>query len=180
MLPSGNDAAFTVAEYFSNVIFKAKYEKMPIKAQEKIRSYAYARHPIRFFLHEMNCLARDMGMKDSYFDSPHGLSNRWNVSSVADMAKLTYACMKIPMFRKIVATPKLETKARESTIKNKTRYRWTSTNKMLGSRLDIDTGKYLPKNDWVKGCKTGITQAAGPCFAGYFERTCLSGHPTLE
>ena len=116
-------------------------------------------------------------MKDSYFDSPHGLSNRWNISSVADVAKLSYVCMKIAMFRKIVCTPKLETRANN---KAKTKYVWKTTNKMLGSRLDPGTGKFLAKNDWVKGCKTGITQAAGPCFAGYFERTCLSGHPTLE
>jgi D-alanyl-D-alanine carboxypeptidase len=32
MLPSGNDAAYTVAEYFSNVIFEAKYKKMPAKS----------------------------------------------------------------------------------------------------------------------------------------------------
>ena len=31
MLPSGNDAAFTVAEYFSHVIYEAKYKKMALK-----------------------------------------------------------------------------------------------------------------------------------------------------
>jgi D-alanyl-D-alanine carboxypeptidase len=25
----------------------------------------------------------------------------------------------------------------------------------------------------VKGCKTGITQSAGPCFSGYFERNLI-------
>ena len=66
------------------------------------------------------------------------------------MAKLTYVCMKIPLFRKIVATPKLETRSK------KNRYLWKTTNKMLGTEK-TDTGKWVAKNEWVKGCKTGIT-----------------------
>lgn len=180
MLPSGNDAAYTVAEYFSNVIFEVKYKKMPQKHQEKIRSFAYQRHPIRFFLNEMNCYAKELGMKESYFDSPHGLMNRFNVSTVADMAKLMHVCMKIPMFRKVVSTTRIDTRAKESVNKVKTRYMWKTTNKLLGTRMDQETGKWVARCEGVKGCKTGITPAAGPCFAGYFERRCFVGHPTLE
>lgn len=78
MLPSGNDAAFTIAEYFSNMLFDFKYCQLPIKEQEKIRSFSYERHPIRFFLREMNVYAKELGMKDTHFDSPHGLANRFN------------------------------------------------------------------------------------------------------
>ena len=62
----------------------------------------------------MNVYAKELGMKDTYFDSPHGLMNRFNQSTVADMAKLTYECMQIPLFRRVVGTHKLETRARLS------------------------------------------------------------------
>jgi len=96
-------------------------------------------------------------MKDSYFDSPHGLMNRFNLSTVADMAKLTYVCMKIPMFKKVVGTCRMDTRAKESANKVKTRYRWTTTNKILGTRMCQDTGKWVARCEGVKGCKTGIT-----------------------
>ena len=40
-------------------------------------------------------------------------------------------------------------------------YKWVNTNKLLGVF------------DGLKGCKTGVTQAAGPCFAGYYEKDGL-------
>lgn len=181
LLPSGNDAAYTLAEYFSNVVYEAKYSKMAPRVVDKIRSFSYARHPICFFLAEMNGYAKELGMKDSYFDSPHGLANRFNMSTVADMAKLTHVCMKNPLFKKVVGTHRLETRARGTTNNNvRTRYRWTSTNKLLGTRLDTETNKQEPKFAGVKGCKTGITPSAGPCMSSYFERVLHTGHPTLE
>ena len=42
--------------------------------------------------------------------------------------------------------------------KNLTTYTWENTNKLLGSV------------DGVIGCKTGITDAAGPCFCGGYEK----------
>jgi len=70
--------------------------------------------------------------------------------------------MKIDAFRKVVATKIYETQALEGSPKDEnsgavTTYNWENTNKLLG---------------WCEGligCKTGITAAAGPCFAGYYE-----------
>lgn len=42
-----------------------------------------------------------------------------------------------------------------------TKYRWENTNKLLGKE-----GGFI-------GCKTGITDAAGPCFAGFYEKDGL-------
>lgn len=36
-------------------------------------------------------------------------------------------------------------------------YIWENSNKLLG------------KHEGILGCKTGITNSAGPCFAGYYE-----------
>ena len=51
-----------------------------------------------------------------------------------------------------------ETEAIKSPKEKLTRYRWENTNKLLGRDLGFI------------GCKTGITNAAGPCFAGFYER----------
>ena len=64
---------------------------------------------IRFFLNEMNIVAKKIGMKNTYFDSPHGLSNVNNVSTAYDMAVLACHCMKNDLFCEIVKTPYLET-----------------------------------------------------------------------
>lgn len=40
---------------------------------------------------------------------------------------------------------------------DKSHYRWDTTNKLLGKR-----------DHWI-GCKTGVTDPAGPCFSGYYE-----------
>lgn len=94
----------------------------------------------------------------TFYDSPHGLMNKNNWSSAEDQAILISECMKIDAFRKVVGTKIYETKSYASTNPNGlTNYKWENTNKLLG------------KMDGMLGCKTGITDAAGPCFGGYYE-----------
>lgn len=174
MLPSGNDAAFSIAEHFGNILVEFKYSKCSPAVRDKVKSFYYGnKHVMRFFLKEMNLHAKELGMNDSYFDSPHGLMNRFNQSTVNDMAKLTHACMQIPLFRTVVAVHKLETRARVSKDQKLTRYRWTNTNKLLGNRRNLENKQLEAICEGVKGCKTGITQSAGPCFSGYFERNLI-------
>ena len=47
---------------------------------------------------------------------------------------------------------------RASNTKKPTQYNWENTNKLLSTV------------DGFIGCKTGITEAAGPCFCGGYER----------
>lgn len=97
-------------------------------------------------------------MYSTYYDSPHGLMNVSNYSTAEDQALLVTECMKSDMFRKVVGTVTYETKALSSfEKKNSTLYQWQNTNKLVG---------VMPG---LIGCKTGITQAAGPCLAGYYE-----------
>lgn len=98
-------------------------------------------------------------MENTQYDSPHGLMNKSNYSSAEDQAILVSECMKIDPFRKIVGTKVFETKAISGfNKKDLTQYRWENSNKLLGNM------------DGLIGCKTGITNAAGPCFAGYYEK----------
>ncbi len=56
MLPSGNDAAFALAQYFGYKLFTKKYTPNDIA---RIRSYQFDYHPYyaKYFLKEMNLYA---------------------------------------------------------------------------------------------------------------------------
>lgn len=84
--------------------------------------------------------------------------NKHNYSTAHDIVLLADKCMRNEVFRKVVGTKYHETYAITSRREKVTRYRWENTNKLL----DADEG--------IIGCKTGITNAAGPCFAGYYEK----------
>ena len=90
--------------------------------------------------------------------------NKLNISSAYDVAILVTECMKLEIFRKVVSTKVFQTKALAGSPKDGsgavTQYHWENSNKLLG------------KCPGIMGCKTGITNAAGPCFAGYYESKC--------
>lgn len=171
MLPSGNDAAYTLAEFFGQMILdKRRTQYTKAANEERVKwerlhhhSPFYGSLPVRTFLREMNKHAVQLGMYDTFYDSPHGLSNERNFSTAYDVCRLTAECMKIPIFRTVVNTKVYETKAlvineNSGFGKAATRYKWESTNKLLGNF------------DGLIGSKTGITASAGPCFSGYFEK----------
>ena len=75
------------------------------------------------FIKYMNFYARELGMKSTMFDSPHGLSNHKNVSSAVDVCILGQAGMEIPFFAEVVST--------QSYRCEKLKRTWTNTNKLL-------------------------------------------------
>lgn len=46
----------------------------------------------------MNYNAVKLGMKNTFYDSPHGLANKFNVSSARDQALLTIECFRLKEF----------------------------------------------------------------------------------
>lgn len=88
--------------------------------------------------------------------------NKNNISTAADVAMLVAECMKIDIYRKVVGTITYECIASHGSPKDAdgklNKYKWDNSNKLLG------------KYPGILGCKTGITTAAGPCFAGYYEK----------
>ena len=116
MLPSGNDAAFLLAEYFGSLLRTSKYHSCDIKyTTNNNTASAFVNHPtIRHFLVEMNIYAKELGLKDTYYDSPHGLMNRNNYSTAFDICHLINECMKNPIFREVVGTATYETKSQRS------------------------------------------------------------------
>jgi D-alanyl-D-alanine carboxypeptidase len=95
-------------------------------------------------------------MFSTNFDSPHGLINKFNYSTAYDMAVLTGHCMRYSLFRKIVKTGTYRAYPRNREC-TEPPYIWENTNKLLETELTCT------------GCKTGITETAGPCFSGVFE-----------
>lgn len=108
MLPSGNDAAFALAQHFGKKLYKTKYKKKDVK------SYQFDYHPYfaKYFIKEMNLFAHQLDLALTHFDSPHGLQNIENLSCAYDMAKLSAICIQNEYFRKIVSTSYYECKAK--------------------------------------------------------------------
>jgi serine-type D-Ala-D-Ala carboxypeptidase (penicillin-binding protein 5/6) len=152
MLPSGNDAALALSEYFGQLL----HDKKEIAVVSTSQYSQFINMPTKYFLKEMNANAQKLNMKNTLYDSPHGLMNKSNYSSAEDQAILVAECMKIVPFRRIVNTEVYETKPINNS-KNPHLYRWENTNKLLGVM------------EGIIGTKTGITNSAGPCFAGYYE-----------
>lgn len=88
LLPSGNDAALVLADYFGGVVMQNSETQSPPKS-----FYFPDNLPIRFFLREMNLVGKSIGMTSTIFDSPHGLANNFNISTAYEMALLSYHCM---------------------------------------------------------------------------------------
>ncbi len=150
MLPSGNDAAYALAEHFGHKLATTKSHKINISemTQQAI---------VRMFIREMNKNAHKLKMNSTQFDSPHGLMNKNNFSTAKDILLMSLACMKIPRFRKVVNTKYYCTRAYNN---QKSLYNWENTNKLLGRKEH--------QLHWI-GCKTGVTDSAGPCFSGFYE-----------
>ena len=84
MLPSGNDAAYALAEWGGKAIRKNcnflrklrpptdsqfREDKNDSKAKKEEKSYK------KLFVHHMNKFAKKMKLASTYYVNPHGLSN---------------------------------------------------------------------------------------------------------
>ena len=125
LLRSGNDASVAIA----NSISKSETE----------------------FVKEMNKMALKLGMKNTFFENPHGLDEETkNYSTAYDMAILMKYAYKNELYRKISATKKYETKT------TKKKYLWYNRNKLL-SNYEFCTGG---KNGYTPNAgKTLVTTA---------------------
>ena len=168
MLPSGNDAAHMLAIHFGSLLMEqSEDEEVPnyssqVNSIQQVRSHKnpflaqdsqYSTFPeIAAFLSEMNKNCVRLGLRSSFFDSPHGLMNHLSRSTAFDIAKLSATCLKDKRFVKVVTTKVYSVEKSGADWENKRGYRWENTHKMNGQA-------------GVTSVKTGITYAAGPCLA---------------
>lgn len=88
MLPSGNDAAYTLAEYVGHLMMlKSKKNHSELRhldlTKENTNGY------VQKFVHTMNKRASTLGLYNTKFSNPHGLQNALSTSSAKDIVKLS-------------------------------------------------------------------------------------------
>jgi D-alanyl-D-alanine carboxypeptidase (penicillin-binding protein 5/6) len=131
MLPSGCDAAYALADTFGTGSTRA------------------AR--VKSFIATMNTTAKQLGLKNTHFDSFDGIGNGSNYSTPRDLTKIASSAMKFSVFRTVVKKQSIKTKV--TTKSGGYRYMsWTNTNTMLSSYSGMI------------GVKTGSGPEAGYCL----------------
>lgn len=120
MLVSGNDAAVALAEHVGG--------------------------NIKGFANLMNEKAKELDLKNTHYESPHGLDSDGHYTTAYELAKLTDYALKNKIFSKIVGT-----KNYTITINGYSKS-LSNTNELLGNL------------DGVYGVKTGFTNGANRCL----------------
>ena len=139
MLNSGNDAAYTLADYFGGKMLR----------DPRINCKKTACRNVDFFIKQMNVWSRGLGMKNSKFLNPHGLSHMGNQSTAMEICKLAAVLIKRPMVLDIVSKARYSCDVWNNGCARKVS--WTNTNLLLGK-------------PGINGFKTGQTPTAGPCL----------------
>lgn len=147
MLNSGNDAAHVITRNLGAMI--CKKNRGEYFSPYDIGSESTKDEFSKMFVCLMNSAAKELNMHQTRFYNSHGLVD--NVSTVRDLAKATYECLKIPLFCKIIATKRHVCKAKFINSLGQVEYRtltFTNTNKLL-------------QNPCYKGVKTGYSPGGG-------------------
>lgn len=99
------------------------------------------------FSEMMNRKARSLGMTNSHFRNPHGLTEPGQYSTARDMARCALMAYRNPILRSFVNT------------------QHTTFNFSSGANRDLkNTNRLLHNISWCTGMKTGTTDAAGRCL----------------
>ena len=128
LLESGNDAAHTLA----------------VAVAGDLPSFAAL----------MNQKAAALGLHDTHFENPHGLSADGHYTTAYELARITAEAMKNEFFRAAVATKKHVAPALDGEL----------------TRYFFNHNKLLRLYDGACGVKTGFTKAAGRCLVSAAER----------
>lgn len=84
MLPSGNDAALCLAYGMGALLIKRKRMKS---------TNGIPLSPLKEFIKEMNKVAQKLGLKNTNFANPHGLSEKGNKSTAAELGRIAYIAL---------------------------------------------------------------------------------------
>ncbi len=140
MLPSGNDAAMTIAVYIG-------------RKTAGNRSMA-ADKAVQRFVDLMNARAKELGTTGTHFVNPHGYHNAAHYTTAHDLALIARQAMKSRYFREVV---QMRTAAATGIGKVNGTAMWVNTNKLIKPG-----GKFY--YHYATGIKTGHTDEAGYCL----------------
>ena len=155
LIPSGNDAAYTVA--------------VQVARKKANDSSMNTREAVDYFAEMMTKRAKELGAENSNFVNPHGYHDDNHYSTAYDMYLITKEAMKHEIFREIVSTQYYSTKDEENAESDgkKVEHSWVNRNLMLRKK-----GEYYYEN--ATGVKTGFTSKAGNCLIASAENEKLS------
>ena len=147
LIPSGNDAAYTIAAYTAR---KACGNKMLSDGEA-----------VQYFCELMNRRAKELGAQNSRFVNPDGFHSADHYSTAYDMCLIAQEAIKHKEFRDIVRRETYRLPDVKIADKN--------GKKRSEARILINTNKLVLKNDsyyfkYAVGVKTGHTQEAGYCL----------------
>ena len=152
MLPSGNDAANTLAVGAGRLI--AEDDSLP------------AADAIKAFMKEMNRTAKAYGMSDSHFTTPDGYHDPEHYTTMEDLATLGLLILDMPEVLKYTNLPSDQIALDETRILD-----WKNTNALIHPESEFYCSAAV-------GLKTGQHSAAGKCLLSAFRfngKTVLIG-----
>ncbi len=165
MVPSGNNAALTLAKYVDSLYAAGKLTAedgwTPSPAAGDEDSFDPTDYTdSSYFVHLMNQKAAALGCTDTHFTNPHGLHNPDHYSTARDLAAITRYALTLPSFADITSTtayayyPKNDPE--DERVAN-------TTNRMLTNYLDDSGNVYFYQ--FATGIKTGSLDESGYCIA---------------
>ena len=167
LLPSGNDAAVALAQYFGKFLsFKLARDNKTMLSKTSVEKFnvhkkfydtEYKADSIKLFTFEMNKNCSKIGLKNTYFCNPTGLSNTKSYSTAKDMAILTSHCLKNHLLRNIFKRKAYSCEVRNEKLASTRLIEWKNTNRHLFQFRECI------------GVKTGITPNAGPCLSSAYK-----------
>ena len=110
------------------------------------------------FVRMMNRRALEMGIHDTEFKNPHGLSSENHKTSAKSLALIAREALKYPLFEKIVSSKRIDIGNGYDSMK----------------RTLINHNKMLWQYKGAAGIKTGYTRADGKCLVSSAKRNGLS------
>lgn len=164
MVPSGNDAALTLAKYVDSLMLPAENT-----------AYDENSDGVMSFVELMNQKAAELGCTHTHFTNPHGLYDVNHYTTAREMATITKYALTLPYFTEITSQ---QFYTQPATNKNSERVIQTS-NRMLLSFMD----EYYT---YATGIKTGSLNESGYCIAasalydGYSYLVVCMGSPYVD
>ena len=116
LLPSGNDASVALAEHFGHRLNPSDAPQLD---------------PLAAFVAAMNRTAKELGLKDTHFENPHGLTARTHKSTARDLAALARIALATPGLPDYVGTRRHGSRLVDSSGVARDVV-WANTNQLLG------------------------------------------------
>ena len=142
LLPSGNDAALTLAAAVGRVLLK--------------NETAAAREAVAEFVAEMNRAAFAVGLQNTHFTNPHGWHSQDHYTCPADLGVMAALALDEPILRRAMGLSEITVTTRSGEV-----YPWRNTNRLVRRDLPGFCEEAI-------GMKTGYTDAAGYCLLAAF------------